>query len=128
MQYPCLPFLAWSASLVQGFGELHELADEQIEPAVVVVIEPDRAGGPSRRGHAGFFGHVGKSAVAVVVIENASAVLRYVQIRKAVAIVVADRDTLAVAAGRDSGLLGHVGETCRRDYCDRARCAGVDRD
>ena len=105
-----LAFLARSAGLVQRLGELHKLADEQIQPPIVVVVKPDRAGGPSRRGYAGFLGHIGKGAIAVVVIQDASAVLRNVQIRKAVAIVVADGHALAISAGRDAGFLGHIGE------------------
>ncbi len=105
-----LAFLARSAGLVQGLGELHKLADEQVQPAIVVVIEPDGAGGPSWRGYAGFLGHIGKSAVAIVVVQDAFAVLRDVQVGEAVAIVVADCHALAVPAGCHSRLLGHVGE------------------
>ena len=54
------------------FAEVDEAADEQIEAAIVVIVEPDRAGGPSRRRYARFLRHIGESAVAIVVIENAS--------------------------------------------------------
>src|SRR6185312_9553467 len=71
-----------------GAAVLHEAGDEEIEFAVVVVIKPGSAGGPVRRGHAGFVGYVCESAVAVVVKENVGAVVRNVQILPAVAVVI----------------------------------------
>ena len=97
-------------NLFFDLAEIHEPADEQVEAAVVVVVEPDGAGGPAGSGDAGFLGHVGERAVAVVVIEDAAAVLRDVEVGEAVAVVVADRDAHAVAAAGDAGLFGHVGE------------------
>ena len=105
-----LSFLAGPASLVQGLGEFHKLADEQIKPPIVVIIEPDRARGPSRRGQAGHLGHIAERAVAIVVVKDASAILRNVQVRETVAIVIAHCDSLAVPAGRYSSFHGHIGE------------------
>src|SRR5262249_1120728 len=90
--------------------EVDEAADEQIKTAVVVVIEPDGAGSPSRRGHAGFLGNVSESAVAVITVKNALAVLRDVEIGEAVPVVVADSSTLPVSACGDTGFLRHVCE------------------
>src|ERR1700723_4729263 len=50
--------------------ELRKLAYKEIEPSVIVVVEPDCAGTPSRRGHTGGFCHIGEGAIAVVAIEN----------------------------------------------------------
>ena len=94
MQYAVLAFLARPQVLFSYFAEIHEVADEQVEPAIVVVVEPDSAGSPSGSGDAGLLGHIGESAVAVVVIENAATVLRDVEVGKAVAVVVADRNAL----------------------------------
>ena len=64
-----------AARFVQLFAEIRELADKKIEAAIVVIIEPDSAGGPSRRSYPRLFGDVGERAIAVVVIQNAAAVL-----------------------------------------------------
>ncbi len=95
---------------VFGFAEFDEVADKQIQPSVVVVVEPHRARGPSGSRDAGLFRNVSEGSVAVVVIQNASSILGHVQIGKAVAVIVAHGDTLPVAAGRDAGLLRDVGE------------------
>ena len=56
------------------------------------------------------FRDISKGAVTVVVIEDALAVLSDVNVRKAIAIVIANRYALPVAPGRDSGFLGDIGE------------------
>jgi len=65
----------------QSSIKLGELADEQIEPAVVVVVEPDSARTPSSGGNTCFGSHVSKGPVAVVVIEDVAAILRNINIR-----------------------------------------------
>src|ERR1700730_10802979 len=82
-------FFAGTAGLIQGLGKFHKLADEQIEPAIVVVIEPDSAGRPSWSGDTGFLRYVCEGTVAVVVVQDVSAILRDINVRKAIAIVVA---------------------------------------
>src|SRR6266850_3346954 len=47
-----------------------EAGDEQIELAVFIIIEPDRAGGPSWSRNSGFLSYVCERAVAIVVVEN----------------------------------------------------------
>src|SRR6266540_4056116 len=49
---------------------VNEAGNEQIELAVFIIVEPDGAGGPSRRRDSGFLGYVCERAVAVVVIEG----------------------------------------------------------
>src|SRR5579863_8147080 len=56
--------------------ELRELTDEEVQPPVVVVVEPDRARTPTRSADTRFFRDVGKSSVAVVVKKDAAAELR----------------------------------------------------
>ena len=89
------------------------VGDEQIEPAVFVVIEPSRAGGPSAFiRDTSFRGDVGESAVAVVVIEDGAAVASHVEIGIAVVVEVADGDSLAVVAfAADAGFFSDVGES-----------------
>src|SRR5450631_406725 len=94
----------------EGLVELGKLANEQIEPAVVVVVEPHRAGIPAGSRHPRFLRHVRECPIAVIVIENAALVLRNVEVGKAVAVVVARRHPHAVAAAGHTGLFGHVGE------------------
>ena len=52
-------------------GKFDELTNKQIQPAVVVVIEPDGAGRPSGCGHASLLRHVCESAVAIIVVKDA---------------------------------------------------------
>src|SRR6476660_974068 len=85
-----------SARLVQGFTEFHKLPHEEVQPSVIIVIKPDGARRPSWRGHFGLFGHISKRPVAVVVIQNALAVLCDVEIGKPVSVVIADCDALPV--------------------------------
>src|SRR5208282_1457518 len=68
-------FVVGGAGQVLGFVEIDKAANKQIKAPVIVVIKPNGAGRPSRRGDAGLFGDVGESAISVVVIENASPVL-----------------------------------------------------
>ena len=57
------------------FGiELHIAADEQIDAAILVVVEPRGTDRPAIHIDAGLLGHIGEVAVAVVVIENRLAV------------------------------------------------------
>src|SRR5215469_4581985 len=66
--------LVVAAGVALAGAVVDETADEEIELAVVIVVEPDCAGGETRRLETGLFGDVGESAVAVVAIENAVAV------------------------------------------------------
>ncbi len=100
--------VAGGTGQVLRFVKVHESADKQVEASVIVVVEPNCTGRPSRRSDAGFFGHIGESAVAVVVIEDASTILSDVQIGKAVSIVVAHGYALAITTGGHASLLGYV--------------------
>ena len=92
---------------------LDVVGDDQIEPAIFVVIEPSGAGGPSAFvGDAGFGGDIGEGSVAVVVIENGAAVAGDVEIGIAVVIEIADRNALAVVSfAADAGFFGDVGKS-----------------
>ena len=62
------------SELVIAAGELllraivNKAANEKVQKAIIVVVEPNRAGSPARRGQAGFFCDVGKCPVAIVLI------------------------------------------------------------
>src|SRR5689334_19435306 len=106
-----LAIVLQSADLIFGAVERYELADKQIELAVVVVIKPYGARSPAWRCNTSLLRDVGESAIGIIVIENAAPVLGHVKIREAIAIVVADRYALAVATSGNTGLLGDVGKS-----------------
>src|SRR6202044_1504608 len=100
--------LATAAEDIFLFAEIGETADEEIEAAVVVVVEPHGAGGPSRRTHTCLGGDVGEGAVAVVPIENAVGILRDVQVRQSVTVVVADSYAHSIGVARNAGFGGDI--------------------
>ncbi len=48
--------------------------DEQIQLAVIVVVEPNCASGPARRSDAGVVGYIGEGAITIVVIKDIAAI------------------------------------------------------
>src|ERR1700685_1866269 len=99
-----------STRQVLGLIEIHEAADKQIQPPVIVVIEPDSARRPSWSGDPGLLGNVCKGAVPVVVIQNALAVLRHIEIGKTVTVVIANRHSLPITSSRHPSFFGDVAE------------------
>src|SRR5206468_2092816 len=59
-----------AAKFVLGLVEIDEAADKEVQLAVIVVVEPDRARSPSGGGKACFASDVGKAAIAIVVIKR----------------------------------------------------------
>src|SRR5579872_591046 len=88
----------------------HVTRDEQVEFAVVVIIEKSGRDGPTPAGDPGLRGHIGERSVSIVVIENVPAVTGDVQIRIAIVVVVADRDAHAVVA------IARISQTCLLRY------------
>src|SRR5579864_8320445 len=73
------------------------VGDDQIKPAVLVVIEPAGARRPlAFIGEARFRGHVSEGTVPVVVIQNRAAISGHKQIRVSIVVEVADRNALAI--------------------------------
>src|SRR5258708_39196088 len=58
--------------------ELRKLANEKVQPPIVVVIEPHRARTPSWSRDAGLLRNIRESPVTIIMIEDAAAVLRHV--------------------------------------------------
>src|ERR1700716_249816 len=99
-----------AAKLVLLFAEVHKATYEQIEPAVIVVVEPNCTGSPTGRGDTGLLCDVGKSSVSVVVIQNAFSVLGHVEIGEAIVIVVAHCGTHSIAPSGYASFFRHVAE------------------
>src|SRR5580693_8991881 len=76
----------------------HVARDQQIQVAVIVVIEKAGGAAPTASLHSGFGGDVFKGAVAIVVVQGIFSVVRDVQIGKTIVVVIADRYTHAVIA------------------------------
>ena len=91
---------------------LDVIADHQVQPAVLVVVKPSCTRGPSAFvGNAGRGGNVGERAIAVIVVENGTAVAGHVKIRVAVIVEVPDGNALAVMSGSaHAGFLRDVGK------------------
>src|SRR2546425_4024729 len=77
------------AKNVQGLFVNDEAGDEEVQLAIVVIVEPEGACGPAGRGDAGFITHIGERAVAVIVIKNIPAITRDIEINPTIAIVIA---------------------------------------
>src|ERR1700722_8589218 len=69
---------------------------KKIQPAVVIVIEKSRRDRPTAGGNASLGGDVGKSAVAIVVIQNIFSEVSHIDVRKPVIVVIAAGDSHAV--------------------------------
>src|ERR1019366_951356 len=111
--------VAQRAGITRGRVKVAELAVvvenvvryEDIQKAIVVVIDPDRPQTPARVVETGFFGDVREGPVAIVVVEDVAAVVENVQIHVAVVVVIGGRTAgteHAVAA--DACLLGYICE------------------
>src|SRR5207248_3132816 len=81
---------------------IHKTADEQVELAVVVVVEPDRARSPARSLQAGLSRYIRECAVAIIPVQNAFAVRRHEQVGPAIVVVIAGCHTHAESSARDA--------------------------
>ena len=118
--------------------ELDEVADEEIEMAVAVVIEESAARAPAAflLVEAGLPRDIGKRSVAVVVEEDVVAPEGAEQVVPAVVVVVAHADAGLPAAATNAGFLRDIGECAvavvfvemgrrlfaRRPVCVRGGC------
>jgi hypothetical protein len=109
-----LASLGVSAEQILFIAEIHKLTNEKIEASIAVVIEPDGARRPSRSCYSGLLSDVSERTVSLIMVKDASAVLRDVHVGKAITIIVANRDTHAVAAAFQPGFFGDVGECSSR--------------
>ena len=96
--------------LVSPYGEIQIIRNKKVEAPVAVIINPRRARAPARVIHTGLCRHVGKRAVAIVVIENVAPEIRDVQVLEAIIIIISDRDPHAVADMADSSFFCDIHE------------------
>lgn len=98
---------AFVARLINGLAAkiVHRI---KIRPAVLIQIGQHAARSPAARPGSRCGGHIGKRAVAVVVIELVAADVSHVQIGKPVIVKVAGRHPLTVADVPQSRRLRHV--------------------
>src|SRR6267143_2496921 len=89
---------------------VNKTADEEVKTAIIVEVEPYRAGGPAGRSKAGFLSHVGERAVAIVLVENASSIGCDEDIRPPVVVVVTDGNAHSESSARHPRSFGHIGE------------------
>src|SRR5689334_9472920 len=99
-----------SAENVERLLIKNKAGDKQIELSVIVIIKPQSACGPARRSDPGFVRDISKGAVAVVVIQNVTAIARNVKIDPSVAVVIPGGDSHPEGSSCHTGFVGHVGE------------------
>ena len=67
----------FTAKHIKAEIPLHIASDDQIKPAIAVIIDEAGAGAPSTAADARLVTDVGESSITVVVIKNISAKVRY---------------------------------------------------
>ena len=112
MAVRAIPRLLLAAVNILLEAPIEIAADEQVELAVVVVVEKAGARAPSGGRHSRLRRHILKRAVAAIPVENIGTIGGQVEILKSVVIIIADGDAHSVP-GPDPGqarLLGDIGE------------------
>src|SRR6266550_781756 len=95
---------------VQRLLVSHKAQNKQIKLAIIVIVEPDGAGGPPRRGDSGFISHICERTIAVIAIKNIAAITGDIEINPTIAIVIAGGDAHPKRAAGHSGFVSHVRE------------------
>src|SRR5438034_5047819 len=85
----------WSRSQIK----IDVVGDEEIEFAVTIVVDKRAASVPTLAvpAHAGFVGHIGERAIAVIVVKHVLAKVACEEILKAVVVVVTNANALSPA-------------------------------
>src|SRR5213080_1321951 len=100
----------WNRSRSQV--EIDVVGDEEIEFAVTIVVDKRAASVPTLAvpAHAGFVGHIGERAIAVIVVKHVLAKVACEEILKAVVVVVTNANALSPAGVGYASLQSNVGE------------------
>src|SRR5438034_10454586 len=98
----------WSRSQIK----IDVVGDEQIEFAVAIVVDKRAASVPTLAvpAHAGFVGHIGERAIAVIVVKHVLAKIGDEEIFEAVVVVVTNANALSPAGVGYASLHGNVCE------------------
>src|SRR5206468_3043410 len=91
--------------------QLQILANEQVQPPVVVVIKPGSARTPPRRRQPSLGRDIGECAISIVVIEDTSGILSDVDIGEPICVVIAHGNPHTVSVSRYTGFFRNVGES-----------------
>src|SRR5882762_3417993 len=94
---------ALAAVAVGAKSPIDVTGHEQVELAVIVVVEESGARAPPAGGDSGRFRDVGERAISVVVVQRVAAVVGHVDIFEAVVVIVAHGDAHSVVVLRHSG-------------------------
>src|SRR5262249_39268426 len=89
---------------------VHEAADEEVEAAIVVVVEPRSAGGPAWSREAGFFSDIRESAVLIVLVEDALSIRSDEDVGPAVVVVVPYGNAHAESSAGHASFFSDIGE------------------
>ena len=89
---------------------INKTADEEVKKAIIVEVEPYRAGGPAGRSNPGSLGHVGERAVAIILVENAASIGCNEDVRPPVVVVITDGNAHSESSARHARSFGHIGE------------------
>jgi hypothetical protein len=101
-------FCGIAAEQLGGRVPLHVIDDEQVQAAVVVIIDPGSRDGPIMALQAGGAGNVLEGAVAAVVEQGVALDAGDEEVRESVVVIVARRDADVVASAAHAGFGGHV--------------------
>src|SRR6266516_3138307 len=97
-----------TAQILIAGGIFHKATDKEVEPAVIVVVKPDRRGGPIGVFKASFGGHISEGPIAIVVVKRVPPIGSDVEVWKSVPIVVCNGDSLAKRHALESGFCRNV--------------------
>ncbi len=104
--------IAGTESVEAGEVDVDIVGDEQVIPAVGIVVAEGRTGCPQRvAAQAGAFCHIGEGAVAIVAIEHHAGEAGDQQVGPSIVVEVSDGRAHGPAGGADAGLVSHVGES-----------------
>ena len=107
-------------------GPLHVIADEEVEQAVAIVIEPEGRGAEAEAvAESALGGDVDECAFAGVAKEAVLADAGDENVGKAVVVVIADGDAHAVHFNVETGAMGDVGEGAVAIIAIEAECGAL---
>ena len=91
---------------------LHVIADEQVEQAIAIVVEPQRGGAEALAlAESAGIGHVHECSLAGVMEQAVLTDAGDEDVREAIVVVIADRDAHAIQFDIEAGAGGHVRES-----------------